>query len=291
MIALYLQFSTDRYVRWANWLAVAWSRGTKAARLLQVGLGDPYTPRLPTPRSRVVFRAWYTSGGDGSNHPSARQPGKSKGAVLATLRSGTTAGDLTAVTRVELLLGCLSRRDASQRSLRALRDELDPGLWFARRSLDRSAFASSIGWRFTTHWCSRVGQRPGQLRPGGRRRLLADLISPARTLPKRFASHRLPPTRKDTPVSHGGLGPRNETRNWHQRKRSELRAFAIRCSPVRRLPCAYRISRRCPRRHRPTRSRSGQHPRCPPLGRSFPPSERTSRCTDTSGRLRGSSKS
>lgn len=43
-MALYLQFSTDRYVPWTYWLAVAMVGvfGTMAADVLHVGLGVPY---------------------------------------------------------------------------------------------------------------------------------------------------------------------------------------------------------------------------------------------------------
>jgi uncharacterized membrane-anchored protein len=103
-IALYLQFSKDRYVPWAYWLAVAMVGvfGTMAADVRHVGLGVPYIAS----RSfyalvlAVVFRAWYVSEGTLSIHSITTQRRELFywAAVLATFALGTAAGDLTAVT-------------------------------------------------------------------------------------------------------------------------------------------------------------------------------------------------
>ncbi len=104
VIALYLQFSTDRYVPWAYWLAVAMVGvfGTMAADVLHVGLGVPYIASTVFYAIvlAVVFRAWYLSEGTLSIH-SIRTPRRETfywAAVLATFALGTAAGDLTAVT-------------------------------------------------------------------------------------------------------------------------------------------------------------------------------------------------
>ena len=55
---------------------------------------------------------------------------------------------------------------------------------------------------------------------------VAYLTSTGVDTPEEVRESRLPRPAKIRPVSHGGLGPRNETRNWRQRKRSEVRAFA-----------------------------------------------------------------
>jgi uncharacterized membrane-anchored protein len=103
-VALYIQFSKDRYVPWAYWLAVAMVGvfGTMAADVLHVGLGVPYIAStiFYAIVLAVVFRAWYTSEGTLSIH-SIRTPRREMfywAAVLATFALGTAAGDLTAVT-------------------------------------------------------------------------------------------------------------------------------------------------------------------------------------------------
>ena len=103
-VALYIQFSKDRYVPWAYWLAVAMVGvfGTMAADALHVGLGVPYIASTVfyAVVLAVVFRAWYVSEGTLSIH-SIRTPRREMfywAAVLATFALGTAAGDLTAVT-------------------------------------------------------------------------------------------------------------------------------------------------------------------------------------------------
>jgi uncharacterized membrane-anchored protein len=103
-VALYIQFSKDRYVPWAYWLAVAMVGvfGTMAADVLHVGLGVPYivSTVFYAIVLAVVFRAWYLSEGTLSIH-SITTPRRELfywAAVLATFALGTAAGDLTAVT-------------------------------------------------------------------------------------------------------------------------------------------------------------------------------------------------
>jgi uncharacterized membrane-anchored protein len=103
-IALYLQFSKDRYVPWAYWLAVAMVGvfGTMAADVLHVGLGVPYVAStiFYAIVLAVVFRTWYLSEGTLSIHSITTQRRELFywAAVLATFALGTAAGDLTAVT-------------------------------------------------------------------------------------------------------------------------------------------------------------------------------------------------
>jgi uncharacterized membrane-anchored protein len=104
VIALYLQFSTDRYVPWTYWLAVAMVGvfGTMAADVLHVGLSIPYIASTVfyAVVLAVVFRTWYVSEGTLSIH-SIYTPRREMfywAAVLATFALGTAAGDLTAVT-------------------------------------------------------------------------------------------------------------------------------------------------------------------------------------------------
>jgi uncharacterized membrane-anchored protein len=103
-IALYLQFTKDRYVPWAYWLAVAMVGvfGTMAADVLHVGLGVPYVAStiFYAIVLALVFRTWYRSEGTLSIH-SITMPRRELfywAAVLATFALGTAAGDLTAVT-------------------------------------------------------------------------------------------------------------------------------------------------------------------------------------------------
>ncbi len=103
-IALYVQFSKDRYVPWAYWLAVAMVGvfGTMAADVLHVGFGVPYIAStiFYAIVLFLVFRTWYVSEGTLSIH-SIRTPRRELfywAAVLATFALGTAAGDLTAVT-------------------------------------------------------------------------------------------------------------------------------------------------------------------------------------------------
>ncbi len=103
-IALYLQFSKDRYVPWAYWLAVAMVGvfGTMCADVLHVGFGIPYIASTIffAVALFAVFRTWYRSEGTLSIH-SIRTPRREFfywAAVVATFALGTAAGDLTAVT-------------------------------------------------------------------------------------------------------------------------------------------------------------------------------------------------
>jgi uncharacterized membrane-anchored protein len=103
-IALYLQFSKDRYVPWAYWLAVAMVGvfGTMCADVLHVGFGVPYIASTIffAVALVAVFRTWYRSEGTLSIH-SIRTPRRELfywAAVVATFALGTAAGDLTAVT-------------------------------------------------------------------------------------------------------------------------------------------------------------------------------------------------
>jgi uncharacterized membrane-anchored protein len=104
VVALYLQFSTDRYVPWRYWLAVAMvgAFGTMAADVLHVGLGVPYIAStiFYAVVLVVVFLTWYRSEGTLSIHSitTERREIFYWAAVLATFALGTAAGDLTAVT-------------------------------------------------------------------------------------------------------------------------------------------------------------------------------------------------
>jgi uncharacterized membrane-anchored protein len=102
--ALYLQFSKDRYVPWAYWLAVAMVGvfGTMAADVLHVALGVPYIAStiFYAIVLAVVFRTWYRVEGTLSIHTitTPRRELFYWAAVLATFALGTAAGDMTAVT-------------------------------------------------------------------------------------------------------------------------------------------------------------------------------------------------
>ncbi len=104
VIALYLQFSSDRYVPWRYWLAVAMVGvfGTMCADVLHVGLGVPYivSTIFYAIVLAVVFRTWYRTEGTLSIHSitTERREVFYWAAVLATFALGTAAGDLTAVT-------------------------------------------------------------------------------------------------------------------------------------------------------------------------------------------------
>src|SRR5882757_6213207 len=103
-IALWLQFSSARYVAWRYWLAVAMVGvfGTMAADVLHVGLGVPYVASTVfyAVVLAAVFRAWYLSERTLSIHSitTERREVFYWAAVLATFALGTAAGDLTAVT-------------------------------------------------------------------------------------------------------------------------------------------------------------------------------------------------
>ena len=103
-IALYIQFTKDRYIPWCYWLAVAMVGvfGTMAADVLHVGLGVPYIAStiFYAIVLAVVFRSWYRVEGTLSIH-SIHTPRRELfywAAVLATFALGTAAGDLTANT-------------------------------------------------------------------------------------------------------------------------------------------------------------------------------------------------
>jgi uncharacterized membrane-anchored protein len=102
--ALYLQFSSDRYVPWRYWLAVAMVGvfGTMCADVLHVAVGIPYVVSTVfyAVVLFVVFRTWYRVEGTLSIHSitTERREVFYWAAVLATFALGTAAGDLTAVT-------------------------------------------------------------------------------------------------------------------------------------------------------------------------------------------------
>jgi uncharacterized membrane-anchored protein len=104
VVALFLQFSSDRYVPWRYWLAVAMVGvfGTMCADVLHVGLGVPYIAStiFYAVVLAVVFRTWYRTEGTLSIHSitTERRELFYWAAVLATFALGTAAGDLTAVT-------------------------------------------------------------------------------------------------------------------------------------------------------------------------------------------------
>jgi uncharacterized membrane-anchored protein len=103
-VAIYIQFSKDRYIPWCYWLAVAMVGvfGTMAADVLHVGLGVPYIAStiFYAIVLAVVFRAWYRFEGTLSIHSihTPRREAFYWATVLATFALGTAAGDLTATT-------------------------------------------------------------------------------------------------------------------------------------------------------------------------------------------------
>jgi len=103
-IALFLQFSTDRYEPRRYWFAVAMVGvfGTMCADALHVGFGVPYIASTVffAIALAVVFGAWQASEGTLSIH-SIYTPRRELfywAAVVATFAMGTAVGDLTAVT-------------------------------------------------------------------------------------------------------------------------------------------------------------------------------------------------
>ncbi len=103
-VALYVQFTKDRYIPDCYWFAVAMVGvfGTMAADVLHVGLGVPYIAStiFYAIVLAVVFYAWYRVEGTLSIH-SIHTPRRELfywAAVLATFALGTAAGDLTATT-------------------------------------------------------------------------------------------------------------------------------------------------------------------------------------------------
>jgi uncharacterized membrane-anchored protein len=102
VVALYLQFTKDRYIPAFYWFAVAMVGvfGTMAADVLHVGLGVPYIASTIffAISLAVIFRAWYVVEGTLSIH-SIHTPRRELfywAVVLATFALGTAAGDLTA---------------------------------------------------------------------------------------------------------------------------------------------------------------------------------------------------
>jgi uncharacterized membrane-anchored protein len=101
-VAIYIQFTKDRYIPACYWFAVAMVGvfGTMAADVLHVGLGVPYLASTIFYGIVlvVVFRAWYRFEGTLSIHSihTARREAFYWGAVLSTFALGTAAGDLTA---------------------------------------------------------------------------------------------------------------------------------------------------------------------------------------------------
>jgi uncharacterized membrane-anchored protein len=101
-VAIYIQFTKDRYIPWCYWFAVAMVGvfGTMCADVLHVGLGVPYivSTIFFAIALAVVFRTWYRVEGTLSIH-SIHTPRREVfywSAVLATFALGTAAGDLTA---------------------------------------------------------------------------------------------------------------------------------------------------------------------------------------------------
>ena len=101
-VAIYLQFTKDRYVPWCYWFAVAMVGvfGTMCADVLHVGLGIPYIASTIffAIVLVVVFRSWYRVEGTLSIHSihTPRREAFYWAAVLATFALGTAAGDFTA---------------------------------------------------------------------------------------------------------------------------------------------------------------------------------------------------
>ncbi|MBS1887853.1 MAG: hypothetical protein JSU06_11765 [Actinobacteria bacterium] len=103
-VAIYIQFTKDRYIPSCYWFAVAMVGvfGTMAADVLHVGFGVPYIASTIffAIALFVVFRTWYRVEGTLSIH-SIHTPRREMfywAAVLATFALGTAAGDLTAYT-------------------------------------------------------------------------------------------------------------------------------------------------------------------------------------------------
>ena len=111
VVAMVLQYRTDRYVPWVYWLAVLMVAvfGTMAADVLHVGFGVPYVAStiLFAVALVVCFTAWRRSEGTLSIHSirTTRRETFYWSAVLATFALGTATGDLTAYT---LRLGFLA---------------------------------------------------------------------------------------------------------------------------------------------------------------------------------------
>ncbi|MGH2886383.1 MAG: COG4705 family protein [Solirubrobacteraceae bacterium] len=104
LIALAIQFSRQRYVAWAYWLAVVGVGvfGTMAADVLHVGFGVPYAVSsvLYGVVLLAVFVSWQRTEKTLSIHSvdTDRRELFYWAAVVATFAMGTAVGDLTAVT-------------------------------------------------------------------------------------------------------------------------------------------------------------------------------------------------
>jgi uncharacterized membrane-anchored protein len=103
-IALFVQFSTNRYVPRSYWFAVAMVGvfGTMCADALHVGFGVPYIASAIffAISLLAVFGAWYRVEGTLSIHSvyTPRREFFYWAAVVATFAMGTAVGDLTAIT-------------------------------------------------------------------------------------------------------------------------------------------------------------------------------------------------
>ena len=193
-IALYLQFSKDRYVPWAYWLAVAMVGvfGTMAADVLHVGLGVPYIAStiFYAIVLAVVFRTWYVSEGTLSIHsithaaPRALLLGGGPRHLRARdRRRRPHRGHLRPrLLRLDLPLRRDHRHPGDR--LLPLRDELDPRLLVRLRAdpADRR-IGRRLARRLLRPRRPRPRHRPGQPRPGRRHRRSSSTTSrgPART--------------------------------------------------------------------------------------------------------------
>ncbi len=104
LVALVLQFRTDRYRPWQYWSCVVMVSvfGTMAADVIHVGLGVPYVVSSIafSIALAVIFAVWFRSEGTLSIH-SITNPRRELfywATVLATFALGTAVGDMTATT-------------------------------------------------------------------------------------------------------------------------------------------------------------------------------------------------
>jgi uncharacterized membrane-anchored protein len=104
LVALVLQFRTDRYRPWQYWSCVVMVSvfGTMAADVIHGGLGVPYVVSSIAFSIAliVIFALWYRSEGTLSIH-SITNPRRELfywATVLATFALGTAVGDMTATT-------------------------------------------------------------------------------------------------------------------------------------------------------------------------------------------------
>jgi uncharacterized membrane-anchored protein len=103
-VALFLQFSTRRYIPWVYWLAVVMVAifGTMAADAIHVGLGVPYLISTAgfAVALGVIFAVWYASEKTLSIHRiyTFRRELFYWATVITTFALGTAAGDMTAST-------------------------------------------------------------------------------------------------------------------------------------------------------------------------------------------------